>query len=520
MPTALISTSDKTGVVPFARRLVALGYDVLSTGGTAAALAREGVAVTPVRDHTGAREILGGRVKTLHPRIHGGILARPTLERDRADLESEGIAPIDLVVVNLYPFRETIAREGTTLVEAVEQIDIGGPTMLRAAAKNFEHVTVVVDPADYDAVACALEAGGVDRDRRYALAVKAFGHTAAYDAAIVEYLSARGAPDAEPGAFPGTFARTYAKAQDLRYGENPHQQAAFYLEPGTRTEPVIADVTQLQGKALSFNNLVDADAALEAVKSFEDTAAVVVKHTNPCGAAVRKTLVEAYRAARAGDEVSAFGGVVALNREVDADTAAALAETFLEIVVAPGFSEAARAALAGKKNLRLLALPALGTPRGGWHPTGLDIKKVGGGLLVQSRDLQVFGDAEPEVVTKRAPTEAEWRALRFAWRVCQHVKSNAIVFANDGQLVGVGAGQMSRVDAVRIAASRATLPIQGTAVASDAFFPFRDNVDVLAEAGATAVIQPGGSKRDGEVIEAADAHGLAMVFTGVRHFRH
>ena len=519
MPRALISTSDKTGVVDFARRLVALGYELVSTGGTARHLREASLPVRSVSELTGAPEILGGRVKSLHPRVHGGILARRDEPGDLADLEANEIGPIDLVAVNLYPFRETIARPGVTMAEAVENIDIGGPTMIRAAAKNFAHVLVVVDPADYDAVASALEAGEAGPALRYELATRAFAHTASYDAAIIEHLSARAAPEAEPAPLPRVFARTFEQVQTLRYGENPHQGAAFYREAAQPGEPVIAGARQLQGKELSFNNILDADAALELIKEFDETAAAVIKHTNPCGLATKAALVDAYRAARAGDEVSAFGGVVALNREVDAETAEALAETFLEIIIAPGFSEAAQARLSAKKNLRLLAVEGLGVPQAQWRRGGLDLKKVGGGLLVQSRNLGLY-DGEPRVVTERAPTEAEWASLRFAWRVCKHVKSNAIVYASADQLVGVGAGQMSRVDAARIAVQRAALPLAGTAVASDAFFPFRDGVDAAAEAGATAVIQPGGSKRDDEVIEAANAHGMAMVFTGMRHFRH
>jgi phosphoribosylaminoimidazolecarboxamide formyltransferase / IMP cyclohydrolase len=516
---AIISTSDKTGVAEFGRRLVDLGFELLSTGGTAKVLADAGLPVTKVSEYTGAPEILGGRVKTLHPRIHGGLLGRPDREDDRADLEANDIGPIEVVAVNLYPFRETVAR-GASLEEAVENIDIGGPTMIRASAKNFEHVAVVVDPADYDAVAAGLESGALDRASRYRLSRKAFAHTAAYDAAIAEYLTARAEPEAEPSVFPDVFARTWQKAQDLRYGENPHQRAAFYVEDGPSAEPLIAKAVQLQGKELSFNNLLDADAALELVKEFDETAAVVIKHTNPCGVATAPVLSDAYRRARACDEVSAFGGVVALRGVVDRETAEALAETFLEIVVAPGFDDAAREVLSAKKNLRLLALPALAEAKASWNAGGLDLKRVGGGLLVQDRNLLLFGDEEPKVVTKRAPTDEEWRALRFGWRVVKHVKSNAIVFASADQAVGVGAGQMSRVDSSRIAAHRAALPLKGTAVASDAFFPFRDGVDAAAEAGATAVIQPGGSKRDDEVIAAADAHGMAMVLTGVRHFRH
>ncbi|RMG19693.1 MAG: bifunctional phosphoribosylaminoimidazolecarboxamide formyltransferase/IMP cyclohydrolase PurH, partial [Deltaproteobacteria bacterium] len=398
---------------------------------------------------------------------------------------------------------------------------IGGPTLIRAAAKNFEHVIVVVDPEDYAPVAEALARGGCDRAMRYRLATEAFAHTAAYDAAIVGYLSRRETPEAQPSPWPAYYAAVHRRRLTLRYGENPHQSAAFYLDREAPGEPAVASAEVLQGKPLSFNNLVDADAALELLKEFEACAAVVVKHTNPCGVAVGgEDLATTYRMARACDETSAFGGIVALNRAVDPAAAEALAETFLEIVVAPGFDEEARGILAKKKNLRLLQIPSLGEAPEAWRRGGLDLKKVGGGLLLQDRDVALFAPEGPRVVSQRAPTDAEWRALHFAWRCCKHVKSNAIVFATAQQLVGVGAGQMSRVDAVRIAALRASLPLEGTVVASDAFFPFRDGVDVAAEAGATAVIQPGGSRRDEEVIAAADAHGMAMVFTGMRHFKH
>ncbi len=516
---ALISTSDKTGVDELAKRLVALGFEILSTGGTAALLSERGVPVTRVSDYTGAPEILSGRVKSLHPRIHGGLLGRPDNEADRSDMEREEIGPIELVAVNLYPFRETVAR-GASMEEAVENIDIGGPAMIRASAKNFENVAVLVDPADYDQVAGELESGGVSRERRYSLACKAFAHTASYDAAVASYLGSRPEPEAEPLVFPSMHASVYEKAQDLRYGENPHQRAAFYVEGGTRPEPLIGQAVQLQGKELSFNNILDADAALELCKEFDDTAAVVIKHTNPCGVAVDSILAQAYRKARACDEVSAFGGVVALGREVDLETAEALSETFLEIVVAPGFSDEALGVLSSKKSLRLLALSSLDAPRDEWRPGGYDTKKVGGGLLVQDRNMSLLGDENPRVVTERAPTEEEWSALRFGWKVAKHVKSNAIVYAHPGQLVGVGAGQMSRVDSCRIGIQRAVLPIEGASLASDAFFPFRDGIDIAAEAGVKAVIQPGGSARDEEAIAAANEHGMAMVFTGMRHFKH
>ncbi|MDF1562223.1 MAG: bifunctional phosphoribosylaminoimidazolecarboxamide formyltransferase/IMP cyclohydrolase [Deltaproteobacteria bacterium] len=521
---ALLSLSDKSGLAAFARRLAELDFELVSTGGTAGLLESEGIPVTRVSEVTGAPEILGGRVKTLHPTIHGGILGRPDLDSDRADMEANGIAPFELVAVNLYPFRETIAKEGVTLAEAIEKIDIGGPTMVRAAAKNHAHLLVVVDPADYDRVAEALASGEASRELRYELAAKAFAHTAAYDAAICNYLTAREGPEAESQRFPATLAETWEKVQDLRYGENPHQSAAFYARPGVAGEPVVAAAEQLHGKALSYNNLLDADAALEVVKEFEEPCAVVVKHLNPCGVAIGpdQDFSKTYLDARACDPISAFGGVVALNREVDAATAEALAETFLEIIIAPAFSEEARARLSRKKDLRLLALPGLA---GGSFPRGgTELRAVGGGVLVQDRNVRTFDPAKGalgfEVVTERAPTESEIVALRFAWRCCKHVKSNAIVYASDRQLVGVGAGQMSRLDSAKIAASRAALSLEGCVAASDAFFPFRDGLDTCAEAGATAVIQPGGSKKDQEVIDAANERGLAMVFTGTRHFRH
>ncbi len=512
---ALLSVSDKRGLVPFAQGLVRRGFTLLSTGGTLAALEAAGVPATKVSAHTGSPEILGGRVKTLHPKIHGGLLGRPSLERDARELAEHGISPIALVAVNLYPFRETVAQ-GAARDEAIEQIDIGGPAMVRASAKNAAHVTIVVDPGDYDEVLRELEAGpGVPEATRRRLQRKAFAHTAAYDAAIAAWLAEQ---DGE--RFPDELTLPFVKAQGLRYGENPHQQAAFYREHRAPAAPTVAFSEVLQGKELSYNNLLDLDAALGLVLEFPaGPAAVVIKHNTPCGVATAEHLEAAYRRARAIDETSAFGGIVALNREVDAATAAALAETFLEAIIAPGYSAAARELLAGKKNLRLLAAgPGLASATAAARAQ-LDARSVSGGLLLMDRDA-----AEPatewKVVTQRQPTDEERAALAFAWRVCKHVKSNAIVFATPTELLAQAGGQTSRVDSVKIAATRGGERLKGSAVASDAFFPFRDGLDALAAAGAKAVIQPGGSVRDAEVIAAADEHGISMIFTGVRHFRH
>ncbi|MDY7224873.1 bifunctional phosphoribosylaminoimidazolecarboxamide formyltransferase/IMP cyclohydrolase [Hyalangium rubrum] len=512
---ALLSVSDKRGLVPFAQGLVQRGFRLLSTGGTLAALQAAGVPATKVSEHTQSPEILGGRVKTLHPRIHGGLLGRLDVESDRLEMSQHGITPISLVAVNLYPFRQTVAS-GAGEADVIEQIDIGGPAMVRAAAKNYRHVSVVVDPDDYGAVLEELEkSGGVGEETRRRLMRKAFSHTAAYDAAIAGWLSGQAQ---EP--FPAELSLPFQKVQGLRYGENPHQRGAFYREYTTPSEPTVAFSKVLQGKELSYNNLLDLDAALGLVLEFpEQPCAVIIKHNTPCGVALDEALVRAYRTARAADEVSAFGGIVALNREVDEACAQALAETFLEAVIAPSYSAAALQVLAAKKNLRLLeAGPALASaearPR-----VQLEARSVSGGLLLQDKDA-----AEPplewKVVTQRKPTAEEERALRFAWRVCKHVKSNAIVFSSADRLLAAGGGQTSRVDSVKIAAARGGEALKGSAVASDAFFPFRDGLDEVARAGATCVIQPGGSVRDAELIAAADEHGVAMVLTGVRHFRH
>jgi phosphoribosylaminoimidazolecarboxamide formyltransferase / IMP cyclohydrolase len=528
---ALLSVSDKRGLIDLARTLRDLGVEILSTGGTAAALESAGVPVVQVAAHTGAPEILDGRVKTLHPRIHGGLLGRST-PAHQAEMAAHGIEPIDLVVVNLYPFEATIARAGVPLEEAIENIDIGGPSMLRSAAKNHERVAVVVDPDDYPAIIAELGQGGaLTASRRLALARKAFSHTAAYDAAIAAYLgsiddAAADAPTASPARreLPDVLSVQWRRLYDLRYGENPHQRAAFYadarspLSVAPSQRPTIASAEVLGGKQLSYNNILDLDAALGLVLELAGPAAVVVKHNNPCGVALGDTVAAAYGRARAADPVSAFGGIVAVNREVDEALARLLNETFLECVVAPGYSAAAREVLAGKKNLRLVAA------HGDWTPTAGDtawsIRSIAGGSLVQSTDTGMVAVGDAKVVTRRAPSAQELADLDFAWRVAKHVKSNAIVFVKGGVTVGIGAGQMSRIDSVRICELKAGQALQGSVVASDAFFPFRDGLDALAKAGATAVAQPGGSVRDEEVIGAADEQDVAMVFTGMRHFRH
>ena len=517
---ALISVSDKRGIVDFASRLSEAGVALLSTGGTAQLLRDAGLEVTDVSEHTGSPEILDGRVKTLHPRIHGGLLARRDSEAHMRTIAEHGIAPIDLLVVNLYPFQQTIARADCTLQEAIENIDIGGPAMVRAAAKNHGNeaggVAVVTDPDDYQAIVTELldGNGSISAATRFALAIKAFTHTARYDSAISNYLTALDA-EGRIRSFPDRLQLAFDKVQDLRYGENPHQSAAFYREPGAETGGIAA-YTQLQGKALSYNNIADADAAWECVKAFDATACVIVKHANPCGVALGHTPREAYARAFETDPTSAFGGIIAFNAEVDQAAAEAVSKQFMEVLIAPSYSAAALDVLRAKQNVRVLTMP-IGALR------QIDVKRVGGGLLVQSADHAPVTLEDLKVVTRRAPDEREARDLLFAWRVAKYVKSNAIVYCRDGMTVGVGAGQMSRVDSARIArikADNAGLSIAGSVAASDAFFPFRDGLDVLAEAGATAVIQPGGSMRDAEVIAAADEHGLAMVFTGFRHFRH
>jgi len=516
MRQALISVSDKRGIVEFARFLSARGYRILSTGGTAKLLADHGIAVTEVAEYTGFPEILDGRVKTLNPRIHAGLLARHDDPAHVKALTELGIDPIELLVVNLYPFEQTVARPDCTFDDAIENIDIGGPAMLRAAAKNHASVAVVVDPDDYARVRDELERGGaVSAATRLDLAKKVFAHTARYDGAIANYLTSLD-DDGKRGAFPGVLTRQWVKAQPMRYGENPHQSAAFYRERAVGAG-LLAGYTQLQGKELSYNNIADADAAWECVRSFAETACVIVKHANPCGVAIGASAADAYAKAFRTDPTSAFGGIIAFNRPVDGACAQAVAKQFVEVVIAPEFDADARAVFAAKQNVRLLRI-ALGDAH-----NDFDFKRVGGGLLVQTPDLATVGRADLKVVTKRAPTAQQIDDLLFAWRVAKFVKSNTIVFVRDGATLGIGAGQMSRIDSARIAsikAKEAGLTLAGSAAASDAFFPFRDGLDVVADAGATCVIQPGGSVRDAEVIAAADERGVAMVFTGVRHFRH
>ena len=523
---ALLSVSDKTGIVEFARGLSSLGIELLSTGGTAALLAKEGVKVTQVQDFTGAPEMLGGRVKTLHPKVHGGILARRKLASDEAEMKQHGVKPIDLVAVNLYPFREAVAK-GLPFDEVIENIDIGGPSMIRSAAKNAEYVTVVVDPADYAMVLAELQQKKeVHESTRKRLQARAFAHTAAYDSAISGWLAeqlAKAHPE-EGGGFGETPPLPeYRRLQALRYGENPHQRAAFYGSVPQPKEPTLGAAKQLQGKELSYNNILDGSSALEALKEHCDgkrAAVVIVKHTNPCGVARAGKLIDAYRAARDADPVSAFGGIVACSQPVDAATGAALAETFLEAVIAPSFDKAALDALKSKKSLRLLEVPLLDMAGDEWTTEPREVRSVPGGLLVQSRDL---AEADPrgwKTVTRRAPTADEVEALAFAWSVVKHVKSNAIVLAQADVTVGIGMGQTNRVDSVRIAAQRAGDKARGAVLGSDAFFPVPDGIEAAAAAGITAVAQPGGSVRDDEVIAAADRLGIAMVFTGVRHFRH
>ncbi len=524
---ALISVSDKTGVLDLARRLHAQGVTLLSTGGTAKLLLEAGLPVTEVAAHTGFPEMLDGRVKTLHPKVHGGLLARRDVPAHMQAIAAHGIEAIDWLVVNLYPFEATVAKAGCTLDDAIENIDIGGPAMVRSAAKNWQGVSVLTDCAQYEAALAEFEASGtVSQATRFALAVAAFNRIAQYDAAISNYLSALQA-DGTQAPYPGQINSSFIKLQDLRYGENPHQSAAFYrdLHPAPGSLP---RARQLQGKELSYNNIADADAAWECVKSFATGACVIVKHANPCGVALGDTAEAAYRKAFATDPTSAFGGIIAFNQTVDESAAKALSGQFVEVLIAPAYSDAALGVLAAKANVRVLAIDLDTVDRHGTTPwaqgrNAQDVKRVNSGILVQTADNAVLTAADLKVVTKRAPSEADIADLLFAWTVAKFTKSNAIVFARDAQTLGVGAGQMSRVDSTRIAtikAANAGLTVSGSAVASDAFFPFRDGVDVLAAAGAKAVIQPGGSMRDAEVIAAADEHGLAMVLTGVRHFRH
>ncbi|MCV6587938.1 MAG: bifunctional phosphoribosylaminoimidazolecarboxamide formyltransferase/IMP cyclohydrolase [Marinobacterium sp.] len=517
---ALISVSDKTGIVEFAQSLSAQGVEILSTGGTYKLLKDNAVPAVEVSDYTGFPEMMDGRVKTLHPKVHGGILGRRG--QDDAIMSEHGINPIDMVVVNLYPFAATIARPDCDLPMAIENIDIGGPTMVRSAAKNHKDVAIVVNASDYDSILTELkDNGGLSQSSRFDLAVKAFEHTAQYDGMIANYLGAivEAADEEEAADFPRTFNTQFVKAQDMRYGENPHQKAAFYVEamPG---EASVSTARQLQGKALSFNNVADTDAALECVKPFQDPACVIVKHANPCGVAIGANILEAYNRAFQTDPTSAFGGIIAFNRELDGETAKAIVERqFVEVIIAPSVTQEASDIVAAKPNVRLLACGEWDAER----TSRFDYKRVNGGLLVQDQDLGMVDAAALKVVSKRVPTEAEVRDLLFCWEVAKFVKSNAIVYAKDGQTIGIGAGQMSRVYSAKIAGIKAAdegLEVKGSVMASDAFFPFRDGIDAAAAAGIEAIIQPGGSMRDQEVIDAADEHGMAMVFTGMRHFRH
>ena len=512
---AILSVTDKTGLVDFARKLSSMGVELISTGGTAKLLRDSGVSVKDISELTGFPEMLDGRVKTLHPKVHGGILHRRENPAHRTAVAEHGIQPIDMVVVNLYAFEKTAAKPGVPFEELIENIDIGGPSMIRSAAKNFQDVAVVTSPSDYNAIAdeMAQSGGELSAATKWRLAQKAFATTAAYDSAIastLERVSANGRFEFHPaGGFPQTRRLSFNKAMDLRYGENPHQKAAMYSD-GSGTG--VANGRQLQGKELSYNNIVDLQAAWDLAQEFSEPVCAIIKHTNPCGTATGKTLVEAYKKALECDPVSAFGGVIGVNRPIDAQTAEEMAKLFLEVIAAPAFDEAARAKFASKKNLRLVEITLA--------PQKWVLKNVSGGILVQDADVRPLAEGDLKVVTKRPPTPEEKRALLFAWTVCKHVKSNAILYARDSQSVGVGAGQMSRVDSCKIGAMKAVLPLKGTVAASDAFFPFPDGVEEIARAGATAIIQPGGSVRDQEVIEAADRLGLAMVFTGVRHFRH
>ncbi len=524
---ALLSVSDKTGVVEFARELTALGIALLSTGGTAKMLADAGLKVTEVADYTGFPEMLDGRVKTLHPKIHGGLLARREDPAHLRAIRTAGIPPIDLLVVNLYPFESTVAKAGCTLEDAIENIDIGGPAMVRSAAKNWRGVGVVTDAAQYHNVLDEIKrSGALSDETRFALAVAAFNRISNYDAAISDYLSSLQA-DGTRSEFPAQSNGRFVKLQDLRYGENPHQHAALYRDlhpaPGS-----LVSAKQLQGKELSYNNLADADAAWECVKSFDEPACVIVKHANPCGVAVGRDCGEAYAKALATDPTSAFGGIIAFNRPLDAVAAQAVAKLFVEVLIAPAYAADALKVIAAKVNVRVLEISVDGVKPGAtaaWDQgrNAHDVKRIGSGLLIQSADNKVISAADIKVVTQVKPTPQQLADLLFAWKVAKYVKSNAIVFCGNGQTLAVGAGQMSRIDSARIAsikAANAKLTLKGSVVASDAFFPFRDGVDVVAEAGAKAIIQPGGSVRDEEVVAAADEHGMAMVYTGVRHFRH
>jgi len=508
---ALLSVYDKTGIVEFARELDALGFTVLTTGGTARALMEAGLDVVEVSQHTGFPEMLNGRVKTLHPKIHGGLLARRDRPEHMAAIREMGIDPIDLVVINLYPFEATVARQDATREEIIEMIDIGGPAMIRSAAKNHRDVTVIVDPADYSRVTAALkETRTVPPGLRLELATKAFSRTSEYDGAIRRYLASASKSE----GFPSCLDLSFEKVLDLRYGENPHQTAAFYREPGAPPGS-LACCEQIHGKDLSFNNLLDLDSAWRLIGEFSPPAAAVIKHNNPCGVAIAGSAAEAFARARDTDPSSAFGGVVALNRALDAETALEIGALFLEAIIAPSFEKEALLLLTKKSNLRLLRT---GSEKSAI--AGLDLRRVSGGMLAQTWDASTSLPSNGKVVTRRSPTAAEMEDLDFAWKVAKHVKSNAIVYASGGRTLGIGAGQMSRVDSARLGAQKSLTSLQGAVLASDAFFPFRDGIDAAAQAGVAAVVQPGGSIRDSEIIAAADEHSLAMVFTGERHFRH
>ena len=512
---ALISVYDKTGIVDFARALHQVGVGLISTGGTHRILTEAGeLPVRQVSDVTGSPEILEGRVKTLHPRIHGGLLARRDSPRHLEELSNQGIEPIDLVVVNLYPFVETISKPDVTLDDALENIDIGGPTLLRAGAKNFPSVAVVVDPSDYGWVGDRIANSGLDLQERRRLAYKAFNHVSRYDTAVAQYLDEDGATGPSPDVFPQELVLTYQKLNELRYGENPHQRAALYV-PSSNISGGVARARQLHGRDLSFNNLLDADAAWRTVSDFEETAAVVIKHTNPCGLACHPDLAEAYRRAYSGDTVSAFGGIVGFNRPVTAAVAHAMSGVFYEVVVAPDYEPEALEVLQKKRNLRILAVAPSGE-----SDAPYDFRPLSGGLLVQTRDTVAEESSSWKTVTERGPTQEELRDLALAWKAAKHVKSNAIVLARDGMLLGIGAGQPNRVNSVHLAIRAAGDGSRGSVLASDAFFPFADNIDLAAQGGVTAIVQPGGSIRDEEVIAAADKYHMAMVFTGVRHFKH
>jgi len=510
---ALVSVSKKDGLIDFVKGLSEMGVEILSTGGTAKLLKDNNIPVIQVSDYTGFPEIMDGRVKTLHPLIHGGLLGRRDNEKHLEEMKKHGIKPIDMVVVNLYPFEDTISKEGVKLDEAIENIDIGGPSMLRSSAKNFQDVAVVVNSDDYEDILAEMEEndGAISYDTKMKLSVKAFKHTARYDSLISKYLESK----VEGEGFPSILNLQFEKITDLRYGENPHQKAAFYENIGLN-KGTLSKAKQLHGKELSYNNILDLNAALELVREFDETAAVIIKHTNPCGVAIGNNLVSAYREARETDPLSAFGGIIGFNKNVDEETAKEIASTFIEAVIAPDYDESALAILKEKKNIRLLKLSNFKEKT----EKEYDLRNVSGGLLLQDKDSVTLNEDNLKVVTNRQPTEKEWSAMRFAWKVAKHVKSNAIIYATENETVGIGAGQMSRVDSSKLAAMKANKPIQGTAMASDAFFPFRDSVDEAAKVGGTAIIQPGGSVKDEEVIAAANEHNIAMVFTGIRHFKH